>query len=318
MSEFDIIRRYFSRPAPSALLGVGDDCALLAPRAGMALAVSTDMLVEGRHFAAGADPQALGHKSLAVNLSDLAAMGALPRWALLALSLPQADEAWLAAFSDGLYRLAERHGVALVGGDTTRGPLAISITVIGEVPPQLALRRDRARAGDDIWVSGATGMAAMALEHLSGRAPLSGANREACLARLHTPQPRVELGLRLRAIAAGAIDVSDGLLADLAHVLESSGVGAEIWDESIPRHAALASCEDKDLVRRCVVAGGDDYELLFTARASERARVEALAAELGLALTRIGVVLAGEPTATLRDARGNALDIAVRGYDHFR
>lgn len=318
ISEFDIIRRFFSRPTPSAVLGVGDDCALLRPRAGMLLAVSTDMMLAGRHFFPDADPVSLGHKCLAVNLSDLAAMGADPRWAVLALALPEADEAWLAGFAEGFYRIAARHGIELVGGDTTRGPLTVSITVMGEVPQEFALRRDAAHAGEDIWVSGATGQAALALEYLGGRAQLSEAARTACLERLHAPEPRIELGRRLRGLAACAIDVSDGLLADLTHILEASGVGAEIWDEHVPRPPALASCSDQDLVRQCVLAGGDDYELLFTAASSRRAAIEALSAEIGLALTRIGAIVPGAPTAVLRDAKGNALQVAVKGYDHFR
>lgn len=318
ISEFDIIRRFFSRPTPSAVLGVGDDCALVRPRAGMLLAVSTDMMLAGRHFFPDADPVSLGHKCLAVNLSDLAAMGADPRWAVLALALPEADEAWLAGFAEGFYRIAARHGIELVGGDTTRGPLTVSITVMGEVPQEFALRRDAAHAGEDIWVSGATGQAALALEYLGGRAQLSEAARTACLERLHAPEPRIELGRRLRGLAACAIDVSDGLLADLTHILEASGVGAEIWDEHVPRPPALASCSDQDLVRQCVLAGGDDYELLFTAASSRRAAIEALAAEIGLALTRIGAIVPGAPTAVLRDAKGNALQVAVKGYDHFR
>jgi len=318
ISEFDIIRRYFSRPAPSAVLGVGDDCALLRPRAGTLLAVSTDMMLAGTHFFADADPVSLGHKCLAVNLSDLAAMGADPRWAVLALALPEADERWLSGFAEGFYRIAARHGIELVGGDTTRGPLTVSITVMGEVPEEFALRRDAARAGDDIWVSGATGQAALALEHLGGRTQLSEAARLACLERLNVPEPRVELGRRLRGLAGCAIDVSDGLLADLTHILEASGVGAEIWYEHIPRPPMLASCPDQDLVRQCVLAGGDDYELLFAAPSSQRAAIEALSGEIGLALTRIGTIVPGAPTAVLRDARGNALQVAVKGYDHFR
>jgi len=210
-SEFDIIRKYFTREAPTAVLGVGDDCALLRPDPGMLLAVSTDMLTAGIHFFPGAEPGKLGHKALAVNLSDLAAMGAGPRWATLALALPEADEKWIAAFAQGFFRLADRWKTELIGGDTTRGPLAISVTVMGEVPAELALKRDAACAGDDIWLSGATGEAALALAHLKGRVKLEDAALEACLTRLHTPEPRVDLGVRLRGLARSAIDVSDGL-----------------------------------------------------------------------------------------------------------
>lgn len=316
-SEFDLIRRYFTRPARSAALGVGDDCALLGPKPGMVLAVTTDMLLAGRHFLPDADARKLGHKALAVNLSDLAAMGADPCWALLAIALPEPDEAWLAAFADGFYALAGRYGVDLVGGDTNKGPLAIAITAIGEVPQGLALRRDGARPGDDVWVSGATGEAALALAHLQGRARLEGAALDACLARLHTPEPRVELGGRLRGVASGAIDVSDGLLADLGHVAEASRVGAEVSLHDVPRASALAACRDETLARQCLLSGGDDYELVFTAAPDRRAEIAGLAGELGLALTRIGRIVAGAPAVRLLDAAGATVP-APRGWDHFR
>jgi len=317
-SEFEIIRRHFSRAAPSAMVGVGDDCALVRSKPGMTLAVTTDMLVEGTHFPAGSDACRLGHKSLAVSLSDLAAMGADPRWGLLSLALPAADDNWLSAFSEGFYSLAARYGVDLIGGDTTRGPLAISVTLIGEVPVELALRRDGALAGDDIWVSGSTGEAALALAALSGRIALAEPFISQCLARLETPEPRVELGGRLRGLAHSAIDVSDGLLADLGHILEMSGAGAEVSYELLPRAPAIASCDDAELVRECLAGGGDDYELLFTAPPARRADVDALSADLGLALTRIGSVVPGEAKTRLLDMQGNALALARSGFDHFR
>ena len=317
-TEFELIGRYFSRPAPSALLGVGDDCALLQPTPGMTLAVTTDMLIEGKHFPAGAEARRLGHKSLAVNLSDIAAMGADPRWALLSLALPEADEPWLQAFSEGFYSLAARYGVDLVGGDTTRGPLAISVTLIGEVPAALALRRDGALEGNDIWVSGATGEAALALAHLSGRVALQGEHLDQCIARLELPQPRVELGGRLRGIARSAIDISDGLLADLGHILERSGAGADVWYDKLPQAPALAACGDEALARQCVTGGGDDYELLFTASPHQRGEIEAVSADLGLALTRIGIIVPGEAIATLRDQQGRAVPVSSAGFDHFR
>jgi thiamine-monophosphate kinase len=315
-SEFDLIRRYFTRPSPSAVLGVGDDCALLRPKHGMLLAVSTDMLLAGRHFLPDTDPEQLGHKALAVNLSDLAAMGADPRWATLALALPEADEAWIAAFAKGFFRLAARFETELIGGDTTRGPLAICITVLGEVPPELALRRDAALAGDEIWLSGATGEAALGLAHLQKRVRLEGGAREVCLARLHAPEPRVDLGGRLRGLARSAIDVSDGLLADLGHILEASGIGAEVAWQAIPRAAATAACQDQDLARDCVLAGGDDYELVFTAPPFRRAEIEAIGKDLGIALTRIGVCVPGKAAVSLRDAAGGTLPVP-RGFDHF-
>jgi thiamine-monophosphate kinase len=296
---------------------VGDDCALLAPRPGMVLAATTDMLVAGRHFFPDADPEKLGHKSLAVNLSDLAAMGADPKWALLAIALPEADEAWLAAFARGFFALAERCGIELVGGDTNRGPLAIAITAIGEVPRDFALRRDGARDGDDVWLSGATGEAALALAHLHGRARLEGRALEDCLARLHTPEPRIELGGRLRGLATSAIDVSDGLLADLGHVLEASGAGAEVLLAALPRAAALAACADEALATQCLLSGGDDYELVFTADPEKRAEVETLSRDLGLPLARIGRIVPGAAQARVLDAAGKQV-AAGAGWDHFR
>src|SRR5512134_634676 len=235
LSEFDIIRRYFTRPARHAVLGVGDDAAVLRPAPGNDLVVSTDMMVAGRHFLPGADPAGLGHKALAVNLSDMAAMGAAPRWATLALALPEADEPWLEAFARGFFELAERHGVELVGGDTTRGPLNLCVQILGEVPTGRALRRDGARPGDDIWVSGRLGDAALLLAHRRGELVLAPQQAAACRRALDLPEPRVALGLRLRGLAHACIDISDGLLADLGHVLERSRAGATVSLEAIPR-----------------------------------------------------------------------------------
>jgi thiamine-monophosphate kinase len=317
ISEFEIIRRYFTRPARTAVLGVGDDCALVRPRAGTTLALSTDMLLAGRHFLPDAEPFKLGHKSLAVNLSDLAAMGADPRWALLAIALPRANEKWIAAFAKGLFQLAGRFGTELIGGDTTKGPLAIAITVIGEVPPELALRRDAARAGDDIWLSGATGEAALGLAHLEGRVKLRGAVREACLGRLHAPEPRVRLGRSLRGLARSAIDVSDGLLADLGHIAKASGVAAELRWEDLPRAEAIAACTNTALAKDCLLAGGDDYELVFTAPPSKRPAIEAAGRKAGVAVTLIGTAVSGAPGVRLRDARGKAVLASRAGFDHF-
>ena len=317
-SEFDIIGRYFTRPVKRALLGVGDDCALIAPEPGAVLAISTDMLVEGRHFLAGADAAKLGHKALAVNLSDLAAMGAAPRYATLALALPEANETWLAQFAQGFFKLADTFGVELIGGDTTRGPRNISITVFGEVPPALALRRDGARTGDEVWLSGCTGDAALALAHLNARVRLSDAALAHCFARLHTPLPCVTLGLALRGLATSAIDVSDGLLADVGHIAERSGVAIELRYAQLPRSRALNACTDERLGQECLLAGGDDYELAFTARADAHATVAAVAPELGLALTCIGTVSAGVPgSVAVYDAAGKMMQIASKGFDHF-
>ena len=314
LSEFDLIQRYFTRPAPNAILGVGDDAALLRVAEGMELAVSTDMLVSGTHFFPDADPFLLGHKTLAVNLSDLAAMGAVPRWATLALALPGADENWLRRFSEGFFALADEYGVDLVGGDTTRGPLNLSVTIMGEVPQGQALRRSGAEAGDDIWVSGTLGRAALGLAQLQGRIALPEDARLSCLAALHQPRPRVALGLALRGIANSAIDISDGLLADLGHILECSQAGAEIQFAAIP--AIETHGIDDALFRHCVLSGGDDYELCFTASATKRGRVEAIAAELQLPLTRIGSISAGQG-CTLRAADGRVMKLKESGYDHF-
>jgi thiamine-monophosphate kinase len=267
------------------------------------------MLVEGRHFLAEADPRALGHKALAVNLSDLAAMGAAPRWALLALGLPAADAGWLEAFSDGLFSLAERFGVELVGGDTTRAPLrTITITAIGEVPAGVALFRAGAQPGDDIWASGELGGAALALV----RPEIAAA-----AARLHRPEPRVELGERLRGLAHAAIDVSDGLASDLGHILERSQVGALVHYAQVPRSRVFSTLHDDELEKNCVLSGGDDYELLFTAAPARRGELAALALELGLALTRIGSIQAGEPRLVVLDAGGQPMAHRA-GFDHFR
>ncbi len=289
-------------------LGIGDDCALLRPNAGLELALTTDMLVEGRHFARDVEPRSLGHKSLAVNLSDLAAMGAAPRWALLAIGLPAADPAWLEKFAEGFFALAQRHGVALIGGDTTRASLrTISITAIGELPSGVGLYRSGAQAGDDIWVSGELGGAALALR----RPDIAEAAQ-----RLHWPEPRVELGERLRGLARSAIDLSDGLAGDLVHILERSHVAATVEYERIPRAAFFKTLGDAGLERDCVLSGGDDYELAFTAAPAKRAAIESLGRELAVPLTRIGTTQTGEPRLVVRDARGAPIDHRG-GYDHF-
>jgi thiamine-monophosphate kinase len=318
LSEFDLIKQYFNRPrAGRAVLGIGDDCALLAPAPGMQLAVSTDMLVEGRHFFAGADPRKLGHKSLAVNLSDLAAMGARPVAFTLALALPEADRTWLAGFSEGLFALADAHGCELVGGDTTRGPLNICITVFGEIEPGHALRRDAARAGDDIWISGTLGDARLALAGYWNELALNPAEQELAAQRMHTPTPRVALARLLaeRRLAHAALDISDGLVGDLGHILAASRVGATLDVDALPAGPALAHHEQA-LRRRFTAAGGDDYELCFTAPAQQRAAIIAAGVESATAVTRVGSIDA-DAGLRLVDAEGQALDLALRGWDHF-
>ncbi len=316
-SEFDLIARFFTRPAPNAVLGVGDDAALLAISPGMELAVSTDMLVSGQHFFPDIDPYLLGHKTLAVNLSDLAAMGATPRWATLSLALPAAEVDWLEVFSRGLFDMAARFDVSLVGGDTTRGPLNLNVTILGEVPAGQALRRSGARVGDDIWVSGDLGGAALGLRHLLGEANLADADEiEACLTRLHAPEPRVALGRALLGVAHAAIDISDGLLADLGHILACSETGAEIEFARLPAHPAVAARLPHRLMQRCLLAGGDDYELCFTA-APERAHVVlAAAASAGVHVTRIGRIT-GEPGLRVHAADGSVMRVQESGFDHF-
>jgi thiamine-monophosphate kinase len=316
-SEFELIARYFTRPAHGALLGVGDDCALLQAGAGETIAITTDMLVEGTHFLVQADARLLGHKSLAVNLSDLAAMGAQPRWCTLALALPSVEEQWLAEFSAGLFDLADEYGIELIGGDTTRGPLTLSITALGTVPTGQALRRDGAQLGDDIWVSGQTGEAALGLAHLQARVQLDAQSAAHCLRRMHTPSPRIALGMQLRGIAASAADVSDGLLADLGHILERSHVGAEIDFESLPRSAALKACPDQKLAAQCLVAGGDDYELVFSAGMPQREAVLAAGLAANIQVTRIGRIVPGGPVPVLQDAAGRPMQVDSIGFDHF-
>ena len=316
-SEFDLIARYFAKPTPQAVLGPGDDCALLAPAPGMELAITTDMLVSGVHFLPDTDPQQLGWKTLAVNLSDLAAMGAKPRWALLAGSLPEADEQWIAAFAEGLFACAKRYGVDLVGGDTTRGPLNLCITALGEVPAGKALRRDGAQVGDDLWVSGQPGLAALGLAQLQGKTQLPAALASRCISALQRPLPRIELGLALQngGLANAAIDVSDGLFADLGHILERSGVAAEVFGTQLPY---LPPGADPVLARQCQLAGGDDYELAFSAAPAKRLELAELAARLDLPLWRFGRIISGTAGAlSLLDENGQDLPIDRKGFDHF-
>jgi thiamine-monophosphate kinase len=321
VSEFELIGRYFTHRARHAVLGVGDDAALVKVRRGCELVISADMLVAGRHFFRNDDPYRLGHKALAVNLSDLAAMGATPRWATLALALPRVDARWLAAFSRGFMALARRHGVDLVGGDTTRGPLNICVQIMGEVPHGKALLRDGARPGDDVWVSGTLGDAALALAALKRRIGLKPAELARCAARLHQPQPRIALGLKLRGVARAAIDISDGLLADLGHILERSGVAAEIDLAALPASPILRRYLDRVAARNALLAGGDDYELCFTAPRRARERIVRIGRRARIALTRIGRIhpfVRDAPRLTVRAPDGTALPRQRGGYDHFR
>lgn len=317
LSEFDVISRYFTRAPRHTTLAVGDDAALLSVSPGNELAASIDMLVEGVHFFVGADPQALGHKALAVNLSDLAAMGAMPRWAMLSLALPDADSQWLEGFSRGFFALADKHGVDLIGGDTTRGPRNICVQIMGEVRKGKALRRDGAKVGDDIWVSGELGDAAMAVAYRRDELVLDNAMLDRCIGKLDWPAPRIALGLELGALANSAIDISDGLLGDLAHICERSGVGARVEHSAVPCSADLRALSDRGRVDRAIFSGGDDYELCFTAASARASEIEALSTTLELRLTRIGRVVEGNAVVVADDS-GRALAMKESGFDHFR
>lgn len=320
LSEFELIRRYFTRPTHHTRLGVGDDAALVRPRHGMELVISTDMLLAGRHFFRDADPRRLGHKALAANLSDMAAMGAMPRWATLSLALPNAEPAWLRAFAAGFMRLARAHGVDLVGGDTTRGPLAICVQIVGEVPAGTALRRDGARVGDEVWVSGKLGDAALAVAARAGRVRLAAHELAAIARRLDTPLPRVGLGQALRGVARSAIDISDGLIADLGHICERSRVGAEIELEQLPKSRIVRRYLSRPVAREALLSGGDDYELCFTAATARRRAIERIGARMGVKLTRIGHVVAprhGIGKVTVCGADGKPVVLRRHGFEHF-
>ncbi|HVS27676.1 MAG TPA: thiamine-phosphate kinase [Burkholderiales bacterium] len=315
-SEFELIKRYFTHPARHALLGVGDDAALIKPARGMELAVSTDMLVSGRHFFPDDNAYMLGHKALAVNLSDMAAMGAAPRWVTLSLALPRADPKWLKRFVKGFMDLARKHKVDWIGGDTTRGPLNICVQIVGEVLQGKALRRDAAKPDDDIWVSGFLGDAALALAHLQKRLRLEPKELQICLPALHTPRPRVNLGKKLRGLAHAAIDISDGLLADLGHILERSGVGAAVEFNLLPKSGVMEKHAEQKAARQALLAGGDDYELCFTVPARRRGEVLGLSRQLRLRLTRIGKITRSKGLLLL-DENGKRMKIDIKGYDHF-
>ncbi|HRH06368.1 MAG TPA: thiamine-phosphate kinase [Burkholderiaceae bacterium] len=334
MGEFDLIERYFKAPARAMQaqtgvnagvnLGIGDDCALLLPTAGMQLAVSSDMLVEGRHFLSTVDPAKLGHKALAVNLSDLAACGAKPLAFTLALSLPKVDEVWLAGFSKGLLALANEHHCTLIGGDTTQGPLNICITVFGEVPQGQALLRSGTQVGDDIYVSGHVGDARLALEVFRGHIELPADDFKHARARMETPTPRVALGMALRDIATSCIDISDGMVGDLGHILRASNCGAQLDTATAINLIATQAINTPDTGQfyiknalEYVLTGGDDYELLFTAPSKQRQAVLAAASSADTKITRIGQIQA-EAGLRLVDANGHMVPNDFASFDHFK
>ena len=318
--EFNLIAKYFTRAAPQADLGVGDDAALVRVAEGCQLAVSTDMLVSDTHFFADAVPYDIGWKALAVNISDMAAMGAQPKWTTLAIALPEVNESWLGEFSRGFFACADAFKVDLIGGDTTHGALNISVTIMGEVAAGKALRRDGAKIGDDIWVSGALGDAAHGLAHLQdklhGNFNLDGGYIEYCLNALHRPQPRAALGLALVGLAHSAIDISDGLLSDLGHILKASNVGAEIQLNKLPCSLFISKHLHEKQIQQCVLAGGDDYELCFTAPQVMREKIEKISVELALPITLAGNIHKGAGLLVL-DENNEPISIEKIGYDHF-
>lgn len=319
-SEFALIDRYFAAHdarRSDVALGIGDDCALLVPPDGQQLAVTVDTLVADVHFFATADPEGIGHKALAVNLSDLAAMGATPAWATLALTLPNVDEKWLDAFCRGLFTLADRYGVQLIGGDTTYGPVTvITIQAHGFVPPDLVLRRDGARPGDHIYVTGTPGDAGLALAAAFGKATVADKDADYLRLRLERPEPRIAQGLALRGVASAAIDLSDGLAQDLGHILERSGVGARLDVEQLPWSPALLASLDRNTAITTALAGGDDYELCFTVPPERAAQLERVAADWDCRCTSIGVITV-EPGLRLLQGDGSAFHLEQAGYDHF-
>jgi len=322
MTEFELIARFFDRPIArggAVVRGIGDDCALLDFGGSTQLAVTTDMLIAGRHLFPDAAPRNVGHKALAVNLSDLAAAGAQPRCFFLSLGLPSADEAWLESFSSGLLALADSYSCVLAGGDTTRlpsgAPLTISITAVGEVPRGQALTRAGALVGDDVWVSGELGDAALALQAHAGRVQLDASEGAIAFLRLERPRPAIDLGLALRNVATACIDVSDGLIGDLGHVLTRSKVGATLRWASIPRSPALRR-QPEELQLRCALAGGDDYELAFTAPVARRSAVAIAAAAARTSVTRVGAITEGRDLV-LQDEAGKPMDTPFKAYDHF-
>ena len=330
LGEFDLIQRFFKTGAQalqsnsSIALGIGDDCALLRPTAGQEIAITSDMLVEGRHFLSGANPELLGRKALAVNLSDLAAMGANPLGFTLALALPKADSAWLEGFSKGLFSMANEHSCSLIGGDTTAGPLNICITAFGSIPIGKAIKRKGAKVGEDIWVSGELGDARLTLAALRHEVLLSDVDLKQIEHRMHQPTPRVELGTQLRGIASAALDISDGLLGDLKHILKESQVDAQIFLDLLPKSVTLLK-QKVAIQNEYAACGGDDYEICFTAPSDQLKLIDKISNTLQLPLTRIGQTTAmknTEASIVLFSADGKQMSdsdtkILLKSFDHF-
>jgi len=331
MGEFDLIERFFKagadaiNPSPRIGLGIGDDCALIFPAPNEEMAVTTDMLVEGRHFFPGTSPELLGRKALAVNLSDLAAMGATPLGFTLAIALPHADSAWLEAFSKGLFSIAREFSCPLIGGDTTAGPLTISISAFGSMPKGEAIRRSGAKPGEDIWVSGQLGDARLALAALRHELDLTNDDLKFIEHRLHQPIPRIQLGKHLRGVATAALDVSDGLLGDLKHILDQSKVDAQIWIDRLPKSAFLLK-QSPSIQNQYAACGGDDYEICFTAPEQQRDAIKKISQTLNLTLTRIGQISAMKNKLAhidLYKSDGTQFNedeskVLMKSFDHFR
>jgi thiamine-monophosphate kinase len=315
MNEFELIDRFFNRSNKHDILGIGDDAAIVLPTRGYQLHISTDTLVSDRHFFSDVNPKTLGHKVLAVNLSDIAAMGAIPRWALLSLSIPKLDTKWLKCFAKGFFELADQFSVRLIGGDTVRATLSLTITIIGESLPNVALHRCNAKIGDDIWVSGTIGLAALALnQRLHSKHDVPIKIKKICQKKFDLPEPRIALGQALHGIANACIDISDGLLGDLSHILKKSQCGAIVWLQSIPSHSYIKDNIDK--YRNCLLCGGDDYELLFTAPKNTYTAIQALSKKLDLSLTKIGEINTTS-CLTVLDKFNQPIAFDKKGFDHF-
>lgn len=318
MGEFELIRRYFQRPVrrKDVVLGSGDDCALLSVPADALLAVSTDTLVAGVHFFADMDPVKLGHKALAVNLSDLAAMGAEPRWVSLALTLPEIHENWVAGFAEGFLALADFYNVELIGGDMTRGPLSITVSIQGVVPERGVLRRNGAQPGDAVFVTGQLGDAALALQHCLGKCHVAPELLPAVISRLEQPEPRILTGMALRNLASSCLDISDGLSSDLQHILKASGVSAQIELSQLPLSPALSDLPNEQ-AWQLALAGGDDYELCFTLPESQRGMLQLALQAAAVPVTEIGRIVAGEPHIQWLQ-QGQPQALVLQGWDHFQ
>lgn len=313
--EFKLIQQFFTKPNHHTDLSIGDDAALFQVKAGHQLAVSTDMMVVGTHFYPDVHPKTLGWKALAVNLSDMAAMGANAKWATLAIALPAIEPDWLERFSIGLFNCAKTFDVDIIGGDTTKGPLSISVTIMGETPTGQALTRNGGQVGDDLWVSGELGNAALGLQQLQGKQSLAQPLYDQALAALHTPQPRCALGQALRGIATSCIDLSDGLLADLGHILNASNTGASLSLNQCPVNPAIADKLSDTKLQTAVLAGGEDYELCFSAPSNRRDAIAQLSQQLALPITRIGTIQSDQTLTVLYDNKPVQFD--TKGYDHF-